>query len=395
MYRMDEEEVEAVRRVILSHNLFRVGKSFEGHLNEVDNFEKEFACKMNSRYALMMSGGGTAALICGLVGMDIGPGDEVIIPSYTFIASAASVLATGAIPVVCDIDETLTIDPLDVERKISPNVKAIMPVHMVGKPADMERLKKIAEKNNIKIIEDVCQAIGGSYKQKRLGTIGDVGAFSFNYFKIISCGEGGALITDDNKIYEKSLIYHDCGANFWHYEKVNPDSIFLGLQFRASEIMGAIMRVQLKRLDSILYDLRNVKRMFYQALKDEPKIRFSPSNDDEGDCGVVTSFLFDSETMARKFAKAEGVNGWLPVDTDKHVFSNWTPLLRKKAGPNEKLNPYNLSENKNLRLSMTKDMCKKSIDILSRTVFISNNPDWKEEDILKQIDACKKAARGL
>ncbi|MGB9677356.1 MAG: DegT/DnrJ/EryC1/StrS family aminotransferase, partial [Candidatus Ratteibacteria bacterium] len=224
-----------------------------------------------------MNGGGTAALICGLVGLDIGPGDEVLIPSYTFMATASSVLLVGAIPVVVEVDETCTMDPIDLEKKITKNTKAIIPVHMVGFPCNMEKIMEIAKKYNLKVLEDCCQAVGGNFKGKRLGSWGDAGAYSFNYFKIISCGEGGALVTDDRIIYEKASIFHDSGTAFRPYAGEFSIPIFLGFQFRASEIMGAIMRVQLKRLDKILKDLRKNKKRIMEELKNVPGIEFAPS----------------------------------------------------------------------------------------------------------------------
>src|SRR5450830_541087 len=202
MYRIGEEEIQELRKVFESKNLFRVGDPKAGHLQEVERFEREWAEKIGTKYALFLSGGGTAALICGLAGMGIGPGDEVLVPAYTFMASASAVLAVGAIPVVVEIDDTCTVDPEDMEKKITSDTKAIMPVHMVGIPCNMEAITKIAKKAGIKVLEDCCQADGGSFKGKRLGAWGDAGAFSFNYYKIISCGEGGCLVTDNESIHE-------------------------------------------------------------------------------------------------------------------------------------------------------------------------------------------------
>ncbi|MEO6907047.1 MAG: aminotransferase class I/II-fold pyridoxal phosphate-dependent enzyme, partial [Abditibacteriaceae bacterium] len=196
MYRIGQEEVEAVQRVINSKVLFRRGDPKSGHQNEVVKFERELAEKIGTEYALCLTSG-TSALICAMVGLGIGPGDEVIIPAYTYIATAQAVLAVGAIPVIADVDETMTIDPEDVKAKISANVKAIIPVHMVGRVANLKVLLEIARENNIKLIEDSCQCDGGSYQGKRTGSWGDAGAFSFNDFKIISSGEGGALVTND------------------------------------------------------------------------------------------------------------------------------------------------------------------------------------------------------
>ena len=229
----------------------------------------------------------------------------------------------------------------------------------------------------------------------RLGSIGDAGAFSFNYFKIISCGEGGALITDDDMIHEKVQIYHDCGANFWPYQEKQTVPIFLGIQLRASEIMGAIMRIQMKRLDGILMDLRRIEKEFISELSDLKDIYFLRSNDREGECGIVVPLLFEGEETARKFAEYPGIDGWLPIDTGRHIYTNWDPVMTKKAGPNEFLNPYNLPQNKGLQSAYSMDMCPNTLDILGRTVFVSANPDWSEQDVENKLDVCRKAFRRL
>ena len=386
MYRIGKEEVKAVEKVIKSKELFRV-KS--GKLSECDKFEKEWAKKIGTKYALLLNGGGTAALICGLVGFDIGPGDEVLIPSYTFMATATAVLMVGAIPVVVEVDETCTMDPIDLEKKITKNTKTIIPVHMVGFPCNMEKIMNIAKRYNLKVLEDCCQAVGGSFKGKRLGTWGDAGAYSFNYFKVISCGEGGGLVTDDRIIYEKASIFHDSGTAFRPYAGEFSIPIFLGLQFRASEIMGAIMRVQLKRLDKILKDLRKNKRRIMEELIDYPGIKFIPSNDIEGDCGIMIGFRFDDENTAKKFVEIAG--GYRPIDSGKHVWFDWKPVIEKRIWHKERLNPYNFPENQNLRHTYTKEMYPKSIENLSRTVLISVNPDWKDKDIKEKVKKIKKA----
>jgi len=391
MYRIGEEEVEEVRKVLLSGHLFRVGEGVEGHLHEVDQFEREWAQTIGTEYALCMAGGGTAALICGLVGMGIGPGDEVIVPGYTWMATATSVLAVGAIPVIAEVDETLALDPEDVRRKITPNTRAIIPVHMVGRPANMQALLDIAREHDLMVLEDCCQADGGSYQGKRLGSWGNAGAFSFNYFKIISCGEGGALNTSDRTLYERALVFHDGGAAFRPYAKDLGIPIFVGIQLRADEVMGAILRVQLRRLDGILSDLRRIRKRFEQELADTPGLRIAPNNDPEGDCGVVVAFQFDSEGQARAFARETG--GWLPIDSGKHVYSNWEPLLQKRIMHHPDMNPFHHPRNQGLRTDYTPDMCPRTLDVLSRTVFISLHPDWSDEEVSRRVEACRRGAK--
>lgn len=388
MFRIGQEEIDAVARVINSKQLFRVNNGAQ----EADNFEKELREKIGVDYAVLMAGG-TGALISALVGLGVGPGDEVIVPAYTFMATASAVLAAGAIPVLADINETMTIDPASVEEKITDKTKGIIPVHICGFPSNMDALKEIAAKHNLFILEDACQADGGSYKGKRLGSIGDAGAFSFNYFKVISAGEGGAVVTNNRKVYERALIYHDGGAAFRPYSGDLQEPVFMGTQLRVSEITGAIMREQLKRLDGILTDLRAVKAKMMNALKDVA--RFIPSNDIEGDCGTTLGFNFDSEELARKFA-AEVSGTWIPFDSGKHVYINWDPVLAKRGGHCDAVNPYKMAENAQLnKEGANKDACPKSLDILKRTVYISLHCDWDDEKINEMIDSCKKALAKL
>ena len=396
MYRIGEEEVQAVRRVVDSKVLFRRGDPAKGHQQEVEKFEREWAQKIGTEYSLLLSGGGTAALISALAALGIGPGDEVLVPAYTWMASATAVLSVGAIPVLCEVDETLALDPHDVEKKLTPNVRAIIPVHMVGRPADLESLLSIAKAHDLKVVEDACQCDGGSYKGRRVGSYGDLGAFSFNDFKIISCGEGGAIVTNDRTLFDRARVFHDSLSAFPHcgIEDLTIPP-FVGLQFRASEVMGAILRVQMQRLDDILADLRRVGKRFDEELADVKNLRPAPSNDPEGDCRVVVAFQFDDEATARSFATSEGVGGYLPVDTGRHVYFNWDALLEKRIGHHEEMNPLNFPSNRKLRGELSPEMCLRTKDITSRTVFIALNPDAEEAQITSHIEACRKAAQNL
>lgn len=395
MYRIGNEEIEELKKVIAGKTLFRRGDPSKGHQQEVERFEQEWAEKIGTKYALCLSGGGTGAIICALAALGIGPGDEVIVPAYTWMATATAVLSVGAIPVLGEVDATLALDPADVEAKITPQTKALIPVHMAGRPANLSRLLEIAKKHNLKLVEDACQADGGSYKGRRLGSWGDLGAFSFNDFKIMSCGEGGAVVTDDLTLFDRARINHDSLTSFPTFSTGFTVPTFVGLQLRASEIMGAVLRVQLQRLDGILADLRRIARRCESELNGVGKLRPAPNNDIEGDCGVVTGYQFDDEATARKFATAEGVGGWLPIDTDRHVYSNWGPVLEKRMGHHPDMNPFNHPRNQGLRMQYSKDMCPRTLDYLSRTVYVSPNPDWTEAEISEKIAACKRAGLSL
>ncbi len=390
MYRIGQEEIDELAKVIRGGNLFRVDSPYL----EVETFEKAWAEKIGTRHALCVNGG-TSALICGLVGLGIGPGDEVIVPGYTFMASALAVLAVGAIPVIAEVDETLTLSPEDVKRKISRHTRALMPVHMLGFPCDMDALMDIAGNSKIKVLEDACQADGGSWGGKRLGSVGDAGAFSFNHYKILSAGDAGCMVTDDRKVYERAMIYHDGVTFARRYVNEISTPLFTGVQNRVGELTGAVLRVQLGRLEGILSDLRRVKKEFIAGLAGKKNIEFARSNDPEGDCGTTLAFRFPSEEDARKFVESDGVDGSLPIDSGRHVYANWTPILEKRGAHHPALNPFNMRENSGLNMEYGKDMCPGTLDILKRTVLIPVNPDWSAEETASRIESCRIAGESL
>jgi len=200
MYAMGQKEVNAVRRVLKSRHYFRYGGT------EIAAFEGEWAKRIGVKSALAVTSG-TAALIVSLKTMGIGPGDSVLVPGYTFISTALAVTAVGAIPICTEIDESLTMCPVDMERKIRKHTACVIPVHMQGMPCNMQAIRKIARARKVLVLEDCCQALGGSYGGKRLGSIGDMGAYSFNVYKIISCGEGGACVTSNPKFAERAHAF--------------------------------------------------------------------------------------------------------------------------------------------------------------------------------------------
>ncbi len=393
MYRIGREEIEELTKVIMSGQLFRVGDPAAGHLQEVERFEQEWAAKTGAKYALLMCGGGTAALVCGLAGLGIGPGDEVIVPAYTWMATATAVLTVGAIPVLADIDETMALDPADLERRIGPNTRAVIPVHMVGRPANLEAILSVARQHGLKVLEDSCQMVGGSYRGKRTGSWGAAGAYSFNFFKIISAGgEGGALVTSDRTVYERAFVYHDSGASFRPKAGELSIPIFVAQQYRADEVMGAIARVQTQRLDGILADLRRRRKEIEAGLAGVQGLRLAPNNDPEGDCGVVVAFQFADEARARAFQSYPGVGGNVAIDSGKHVYTNWAPLRGKLIMHHPDMNPFFFPRNRGLRMDYRDGVCTRTLDILKRTVYVSVSPEWTDRETTARIEVLRKAA---
>lgn len=385
MYRIGIEEIEAVKRVIESKELFKVNI---GKLQETQNAEKELCEKLGAEYSLIMTSG-HAALSSALVALGIGPGDQVIIPAYTYIATAIAVLEAGAIPVIAEIDESLTLDPSDFEKKITKHTKAVIPVHIKGFPSDMEKICEIAKKHGIAVLEDACQADGASFKGKRLGTWGDAGAFSFNFFKIISMGEGGALVTNRRDVFERALIYHDSSAVAFFGNQLDnfTTETFCGSEYRTNEIATAIFREQLKKLDGIIFDLRKNKKYVMDKLSSVAK--FIKSNDIEGDLATTVGLYFDTNEEAEAFGARYGV---LPtVHTKKHVYSDWKPVLEKRGALHPLMDPFKMEANKDIIPNYTRDMCPKSLDILSKVVYVEIDPDWTKEQLDAVVERVKAA----
>ena len=387
MYRIGEEEIAELTKVIHSKELFKVNKG----LQESQQVEQKLNKIFNCDYSIFMTSG-HAALTTALVAMGVGPGDEVIVPGYTYIATAMAVVAAGAIPVIAEVDDTLTISPEDIKKKISKHTKAIIPVHIKGFPCNMDAIMEIAKQHNLLVLEDACQADGGSLNGKRLGTIGDAGALSFNFFKIVSSGEGGALLTKNRTFFERALIYHDSSAVKFFGDQMQGFTTegFCGNEYRANELCAAVMNVQLSRLDGILEDLRRNKK--YMMDKLEGILKFIPSNDIEGDCGTTLAIQFEKEEDARRFlAAVEGLRGNMPIDTGKHVYKHWTPILEKRGAFNPLMDPFKMEANKDIIPDYKEDMCPETLDRLSKVVYIDINPDDNKEMLDKKIEILKNA----
>ena len=388
MFRMGKEEIDAVARVISKGALFKVNSTEQDTMH----LECEMQELFGAEHAIIMTSG-HAALTSALVAMGVGPGDEVIVPAYTYIATAMAVVAAGAIPIIVEVDETLTLSPAAFEAAITKNTRAVIPVHIQGFPCDMKKICEIAQKHGIFVLEDACQADGGSFGGKRLGTIGDAGALSFNYYKIISSGEGGALLTDNKKIFEKALIYHDSSAIAYFGDQLSgiDSDVFCGNEYRTNGITAAILREQLKKLDGILSDLRRNKKYMMDAISD--LCTFVPSNDIEGDCATTLALRFDTAEATEAFCAAFG--GTIPINTGKHVYYNWTAIMNKVGAAHPLMDPFKMEANKDIVPSYTADMCPKTLDLLSRSVYIGINPDWTLPEMDEKIEKIRAALKSL
>jgi len=393
---INQEEERAVLEVLRSKRLFRYYGPYEGP-SKVDELERDFAAHMGTRYALAVTSG-TAALICGLQGIGIGPGDEVIVPAYTWIASPASVLAVGGVPVIAEVDETLTLDPADVEAKITPHTKAIMPVHIRGAPCRMEELLDVAQRYGLKVIEDTAQADGGSYKGRRLGSLGDVGCFSLQLNKIITSGEGGMVITDDEGVWKRALMFHDVIGGLRN--DFPTDEILWGVNFRMPELLAAVMLVQLRRLDGLLASMRQRKRMLKAGIEEvaqQKGVTFREITDPEGDTAIALIFFVDSLTTAARVAdalRAENIGAGVlyhPDRTDYHIYAHWEPIIHQRTWTPEG-GPWRWAR-REVRYST--DMCPRTLDLLGRAVHLNVNPLLTNEDVEETIEGINRVLNAL
>jgi dTDP-4-amino-4,6-dideoxygalactose transaminase len=322
-------------------------------------------------------------LICGLMAIGVGPGDEVIVPGYTWIASASAVVMVGGIPIIAEVDDSLTLDPEDVERKITPRTKAILPVHMRGTPARMDALMEIARRHGLRVVEDVAQADGASFQGRRLGSIGDVGAFSLQFNKIITSGEGGMVITSDDELHKRVLMLQDVVGG--QRNKIPEDQGLLGMNFRMPELLAAVALVQLGRLDGLLDEMRARKQVLKEGMADvlrEAGGQFQTVHDPAGDASIALIFFMPTIEQANFVARAlraENIGGsvmYRPDAVDYHVYAHWSPILNQRTWSDQG-GPWRWSEPVEYR----REMCPRTLDLLGRAVHLDVNPLLSMSDI--------------
>ncbi|MDD3926041.1 MAG: DegT/DnrJ/EryC1/StrS family aminotransferase [bacterium] len=399
---MGEEEKTQLLEVIDRKYLFRYYGPAE-FPSKVSEFEKRFAARMGAKHCLAVTNC-TSALINALVAVGVGPGDEVIVNGYTFFASCAAIVAAKAVPVICEIDDSMTMDPEDFKKKITEHTKAIIAVHMRGTPCDMDRITAIAEEHNLKLIEDCAQACGGSYKGRPLGTFGDVGCFSFQYHKIITAGEGGACITNDPVIYDRLMGYHDAAA-CWRPDRFGEEryrgELFCGVNYRMSELTGAVMLAQLGKLDSLLDSMRANRKRIKEGIRGVSGITFRRLNDEAGDTAVCLMFMLNDRDKIGPFTEAlqaEGIdaagvfNKGIP---DWHIYSHWKHVL-DRATPTPEGCPYTCPHYKgDAPERYSPDMCPNTLELLSRTVHLDIPAQMTAEDCDMIASGIRKVAAAL
>jgi dTDP-4-amino-4,6-dideoxygalactose transaminase len=386
MYVVGQEEIDAIAKVINSNTLFRYGIG-----GECDRFEARYAKYLGcNHFALAASG--SNALAAAMMGAGLGPGDEVLIPAHTYMATATSVLSAGAIPVIVDIDESLTIDPAAIKAAIGPCTKAIVPVHMWGTACDMDAIMEIAGRHHLIVIEDACQGVGGGYRGRKFASIGHIGCFSFNYYKNMTCGEGGGVATNDDAIAERVRCAIDPCHFYWHgrSEAVKP---FSANGARASELMGAMLNVQLDRIDDMVQAMRLERNAILERTASFGNLGLKPAplNSPENDCATHALFTLPTAESADAFSRF--FPSVVAGKTGRHNYTEWDQVLMGAGAAHPAMNPYTMPQNAKCRRSYSKEMCARSLAILDRTVMVPTHPLHTKKDIEDIIHNIGIAAR--
>jgi len=349
--------------------------------------EQAISEKIGAKYVQVTSSG-TTALITAMNALGIGAGDEIILPTFTFVASFEAVLAVGAIPVLVDIDESLTLSPDAIKKAITPKTKAIMPVHMCGAMAQMDEILSIAKKHTILVLEDACQAIGATYKGKYVGTLGIMGAYSFDYVKTVTCGEGGAVFTNDEKLYKNSDQFTDHGHDHVGNDRGAESHPYIGLNYRISELNAAVGLAQWRRLDEFLAIQRKNHSYIKNELAKIDGVSFRKVPDESGDICSHLSIILPSEELTREVSsqfKEAGIGGtfyWF--DNNWHYIRKWEHLKNIQT-----LAPL-YQEHKDALPDYENTDYSKSDAIISRTISIAISMAWTEEQLQNHTQNLKE-----
>ena len=376
---MGEEEIDAVLRLLRSRSLFRYyGIDLQ---KEVETFEAEFAKFLGVAHAVAVSSG-TGALHTALSALGLGPGQEVIIPAYLWVSVVAAVVNHGAIPVLADIDETFCLDPVDVQKRITPRTKGIIMIHMSGAPGDIKAVQGIARQHGLWLLEDCAQCNGGSFEGQKVGTFGDMAVFSFQMNKNMSAGEGGCVVTNNKRLWHRAFACHDLGYARDEEGRLifnNPDLCLWGKGYRMDELRGAVLRVQLRKLPRIVSAMRGSKYRIREALGKFPSVRLRKIIDPAGDtgCFLITTYA-DAKTAQRvnRALRAEGivtspqgVSNVVMTEWGLHLYTNNVSLVNKTSVDSLGF-PWNLSENQSSVRNYSKGACPRADSLFERSILL-------------------------
>lgn len=384
----DKREQDALLEVLESGSPFRFWGP--GQPVKVLRFEQDFAKYMGTRFALGVTSG-TAALDCAVAGLGIGPGDEVIVPAYTWWSDYTCVVHAGALPVFADIDRTFNLDPADFQRKITSRTKAVIAVHLLGGPCDMDPIMETARNRGLAVLEDCAQCVGGSYRGKRLGSIGDVGIYSFQINKMITSGEGGAVVSSDPVIYERAARFHNMGTIHQVFlDRVGKRRVetFAGENFRMSEFTGAVLGAQLTKLNSMLAQLRQNAEAIYSGIKTLPGIRLRRRPDPDGDIGYGVYFETKDKAsrdrcireLRRRKVPASTLTGSVLLPIEESVINK---RARHRDWPS-----FNSPQGKEIKYGP--ESCRQTLEIFDRFVQVRIGAKYTQRVNDYVIDAIRQ-----
>lgn len=399
-----QETIDEIRKAIDKEDLgggpFLVGYKPQSKVFQMEAYAAELFDVKN----VLAVTSGTAALHTAYVAADICYGDEVIIPGHTFMATAMTAVAAHGIPVWCEIDESMTIDPNDVEKRITPRTKAIAPVHMGGRVCNMDAVMDVARRHNLVVIEDCAQACGASFHGRRIGTIGDLGCFSISSYKPTGGGEGGLVMTNDDKLYWRARQWSEAGG-LWRPDRYAvprwEDELFCGLNYRMSELAGTVNLVQLKKMDKQLARKRTNKRRILAALPVYHELQPKVIHDIDGEHGASIGFFLESAAEAERLVsvlQAEGVSSGTRGRSDArdwHIYKYMSAIMEKMPATSDGIPWRYLKTGEEVPVEYSPDMCPRTLDLLSRHVGVGVNQWWTERDCQQVATAMVKVFDAL
>ncbi len=391
-----EEEKKQINEVLDTGVLFRY--EFDQQRNgifKVKEFEEAFAKYTGAQYAQAVTSG-TAALKVALTALGVSAGDEVITQCFTFVATWEAILEVGAIPVFCEVNDSLNMDPEDLKKKITDKTKCIIPVHMLGGAAQIAEIVKIADEHNIPVLEDTAQAAGGRVHGKHLGTFGACGTFSFDSVKTMTTGEGGMVITDDQNLWRNMSEYQDHG----HDHIKNPGGRggelrnFIGFNYRMMELQGAIGLAQLAKLDSMIVAQKKNKAILHEAAAKIPGVSFRKFVDPEGDTATFFTFILQDKEHCQKVNAVlaeQGVGAINWAQNNWHFYPRWEHLL---GGKTLAKNGWPFTEpGGKRRVIYDPQALPQSVALMDRTLVYPVNIKMSEEQLGRMCNALEKAAK--
>jgi len=397
LWEMPRAAKERLRKLIFSEaalagpHLFRY---YGKRPSQVALAEKLMAETIGVKHCLAVNSC-TSALIASLRALGIGAGDEVIVPAFTFLATASAVVACNAVPVICEVDDSLNLDAEAARKLLTRRTKALAAVHMRGAPAQMDAIMELAGRKGLAVVEDVAQACGGSFRGKRLGAIGTMGCFSFDYYKIAVSGEGGFVTTDDDYLFLRAQSWHDTAA-CWRPDRYAAERVkgelFCGENYRMSELQGAVAAVQIRKIGPLLARCRRNATRIRAEIGEFPGLSFRRLTDPRGDTGMVLIFFLASPALRAKVVpalRAEGVPAASAYSSEMrgwHIYCYCDYLLKRNAVARDGL-PWSAIPKRELP-KYSKRMCPRTLDYLSRSVSVGIAPHYTAAD-------CRKIAQGI